>query len=156
MLLEHQSQLELKFGGSGAVARPRRALFNDVAELGKVTELGFPLVNKTRPRLAFSFVRRERRAPAGRRCERNVALSPYIWTITITLFFLPTKKPLRYGTRAFEHVALVRNHAYNPIPRSTRIRHSTTHSFDILLMSRSIHLRLSTQLAWLSRLDKIQ
>ena len=49
VLLEHPSQLELKFGGSGAVARPRRALFNDVTELGQVTELGFPLVeNKSR------------------------------------------------------------------------------------------------------------
>ena len=44
VLLEHPSQLELKFGGSGAVARPRRALFSDVTELWKVTELGFPLV----------------------------------------------------------------------------------------------------------------
>ena len=45
VLLEHPSQLELKFGGSGAVARrPCRALFNNVTELGHVTELGFPLV----------------------------------------------------------------------------------------------------------------
>ena len=44
VLLKHPSQLELKFGGSGAVARPRRALFRDVTELWKVAELGFPLV----------------------------------------------------------------------------------------------------------------
>ena len=45
VLREHPSQLELKFGGSGAVARPRRALFNDVTELEQVAELGlFPLV----------------------------------------------------------------------------------------------------------------
>ena len=46
VLREHPSQLELKFGGSGAVARPRRALFSDVTELWKVTELGFPLVTE--------------------------------------------------------------------------------------------------------------
>ena len=40
VLLEHPSQLELKFGGSGAVARPGRALFRDVAELWKVADDG--------------------------------------------------------------------------------------------------------------------
>lgn len=44
VLLEHPSQLELKFGGSGAATRPRRVLFYNVTELGQVTELGFPLV----------------------------------------------------------------------------------------------------------------
>ena len=48
VLLEHPSQLELKFGGSGAAARPRRALFNDATELGQVTELGIPLVQTRR------------------------------------------------------------------------------------------------------------
>ena len=55
VLLEHPSQLELKFGGSGAVARPRRALFSDVTELWKVTELGFPLVGKDRGPVVISM-----------------------------------------------------------------------------------------------------
>ena len=46
-----------------------------------------------------------------------------------------------------ERVVLVRNHANNKLtPRFTRIRRSTTHSFDLLLMSRSIRMRLPTQL----------
>ena len=53
VLLEHPSQLELKFGGSGAVARPRRALFSDVTELWKVTELGFPLVARGKKTFFF-------------------------------------------------------------------------------------------------------
>ena len=44
VLLKYWSHLELKFGGSGAVARPRRALFSDVTELWKVTELPVCLV----------------------------------------------------------------------------------------------------------------
>ena len=43
VLLEHPSQLELKFGGSGAVARPRRAPFNDVAELFSAVSTVFEL-----------------------------------------------------------------------------------------------------------------
>ena len=51
-------------------------------------------------------------------------------------------------TQALLSVVIVRDRAHHPIPRFTRIFHSTSHSFELLLMSRLIHLRLQTQLMW--------
>ena len=50
--------------------------------------------------------------------------------------------------QALLSVVIVRDRACHPIPRFTRIFHSTSHSFELLLMSRLIHLRLQTQLMW--------